>query len=64
MLGIFHANQTSICLDPYQKVENLTVLKCSNDLFNIVKVGQGQRMRIIETYFVLPYIEVVVILVM
>ena len=51
-LGIFHANQTSICLDPHQKLENLTVLKCLHDLLNNVKVGQCQRMLIIETYFV------------
>ena len=37
------------------KLEDLTVLKCSPDLFNNVKIGQSQFRLIIQTYFVLPY---------
>ena len=39
------------------------VLKRSLDLLNNVKIGQGQLRLIIETYFVLPYMGVVAILV-
>ena len=38
-------------------------MKRSPDLLNNVKVGQGQLRLIIETYFVLPYMRVVAILV-
>ena len=37
------------------ELEDLKVLKRSPDLFNNVKVGQGQLRLIIQTYFVLPY---------
>ena len=37
------------------KLEDLKVLKCSPDLLNNVKIGQGQLRLIIQTYFVLPY---------
>ena len=37
------------------KLEDLKVLKCSPDLLNNVKIGQGQHRRIIQTYFVSPY---------
>ena len=37
------------------KLEDLKVLKHSPDLFNYVKIGQGQLRLIIQTYFVLPY---------
>ena len=38
-------------------------MKRSPDLLNNVKVGQCQLRLIIETYFVLPYMRVVAILV-
>ena len=37
------------------KLEDLKVLKRSPDLFNNVKIGQGQLRLIIQTYFVIPY---------
>ena len=37
------------------KLEDLKVQKHSPDLFNNVKIGQGQLRLIVQTYFVLPY---------
>ena len=49
-----------ICnLATFRKLGNLKALKCSPDLLNNVKIGQGQLRFIIETYFVLPYMGVV-----
>ena len=45
------------------KLEDPKVLKRSPDLLNNVKIGQGLLSLIIETYFVLPYMEVAAILV-
>ena len=42
----------NICL-----LEDLKVLKRSPDLLNFVKIGQGQHRLIIQTYFVLPYMD-------
>ena len=45
------------------KLEDLRVLKHSPDLLNNVKVSHGQLRLIIQTYFVLPYMGLVAILV-
>ena len=45
------------------KLEDLKVLKRSPDLLNNVKIGHGQLRLIIQTYFVLPYMGMVAILV-
>ena len=45
------------------KLEDLKVLRRSPDLFNNVKVGQGQLLLIIKTCFVLPYMGFPAILV-
>ena len=39
------------------KLEDLKVLKRSPDLLNNVKIGQGQLRLIIQTSFVLPYMD-------
>ena len=44
------------------KLEDLKVLRCSPDLFNNVKIGQG-FMAYNKTYFVLPYMGVAAFLV-
>ena len=44
------------------KLEDLKVLRCSPDLFNKVKIGQGFT-AYNKTYFVLPYMGVAAILV-
>ena len=44
------------------KLEDLKVLRCSPDLFNNVKIGQGFT-AYNKTYFVLPYMGVAAILV-
>ena len=41
----------------FLKLEYLKVLKRSPDLLNNVKIGHGQHRLIIQTYFVLPYID-------
>ena len=45
------------------RLEDLKGLKRSSDLLNNVKIGQRQLRLITETYFVLPYLGVAVILV-
>ena len=45
------------------KLEDLKVLKRSPDLLNNVKIGHGHLRRIIQTYFVLPFMVMVAILV-
>ena len=45
------------------KLEDLKVLKRSPDLLNNVKIGHNQLRLIIQTYFGLPYMGIVVILV-
>ena len=47
----------------YRKLADLKVLKRSPDLLNNVKIGHGQLRLIIQTYFVLPYMGMVAILV-
>ena len=44
------------------KLEDLKVLRCSPDLFNNVKIGQGFT-AYNKTYFVIPYMGVAAILV-
>ena len=38
-----------------QKLEDLKVLRCSPDLLNNVKIGQGQLQLIMEQILFLPY---------
>ena len=45
------------------KLEDLKVLKRSHDVLNNVKIGHGQLRLIIQTYFVLPCMGMVAILV-
>ena len=46
-----------------KELEDLKVLKRSPDLLNNVKIGHGYLRLIIQTYFVLPYMGMVAILV-
>ena len=46
-----------------RKLEDLKVLKHSPDLLNNVKIGHGHLRLFIQTYFVLPYMGMVAILV-
>ena len=45
------------------QLEDLKVLKRTPDLLNNVKIGNSQLRLIIQTYFVLPYMGMVAILV-
>ena len=46
----------------FNELEDLKVLRCSPDLFNNVKIGQGLT-AYNKTYFVIPYMGVAAILV-
>ena len=45
------------------ELEDLKVLNGSSDLLNNDKIGHGQVRLIIQTYFILPYMGMVAILV-